>query len=261
MNIPQAELDKLNESGMEGIFDENAEVEEEPEADEHVEQVVEKVSASTEEDAVADKARIPYSRFESVNEDKIRAQERVKYLEEQLASKTPEAQTNDIDIPNEWVELYGDSDAAKRAYELYLSLNERNQEQAVERAVERIESKRNQEEESVKANIQALDEELNTFSDSLGRKLTETEEQAILDIQDEFTQKDAKGNYASDLLPPDKAFEIHTLRQSQTVSAKKQSKNRVLAATGASSEASTSDSSGKTYNSQAWGSWRDKLAE
>lgn len=262
MQIPQEEIDKLNASTMESMFDGNAEIEEEAPVDEEpVKKVEEKVSASTDEDAAADKARIPYSRFETVNEEKIRAQERVKYLEEQLASKTPEAQTEELDLPSEWVELYGNSDEAKRAYGLQMSLNERMQEQAAQKAVEMIEGRKTDQEKIVQENLQVIEQELTSFSDTLGRKLTEGEENAILNIQDEFTPKDEDGRYLSKLLSPDKAFEIHTLRQAQTVAKTKQSKNRVLAVTGANSEADSSNASGKDYNSQAWGSWRDKLAE
>ena len=66
MNLTQEELDALNSSSAEGLFDENKE-EDEAEEVEEVAKVEEQVSASTDEDAVADKARVPYSRFETVN--------------------------------------------------------------------------------------------------------------------------------------------------------------------------------------------------
>jgi hypothetical protein len=257
MNIPQSELDKLNDS-TDGIFDEH--VEEEPEEEEVIEKVEEEVSASTDKDAVADEARVPYSRFETVNERAIRAEERLKLLEEQVQSKTTESKVEG-EIPEEWVELYGDSDAAKRAYQVQLKINEDLQERATQNAIDRIDSRGKEEREALDRNLESIDSSMKEFSDSLGRKLNDTEENAILDIQDEFTQKDENGNYLTPLLSPEKAFEIHTLRQDKAVSSKKQAKNRVLSVTGASSEGDVSNSSGKDYNASDWGAWRDKLAE
>ena len=256
MNLTQDELDALNNSTTDGLFEENKE-EEEVEEVEPV-KVEEEVSASTEEDAVADKARVPYSRFETVNEEKIRAQERVKYLEEQIStSKTPEV-SQETELPNEWVELYGDSDAAKRAYGLQMKINEDLQEKATQRAIERIDSRGQEEKKALESNLESIESSLSDFSESLGRKLSETEENAILDIQDEFTQKDSEGNYIAPLLSPEKAFEVYTLRQDKTVSSKKQAKNRVLSVTGASSESDISSSSAD-YNAQNWGSWRNDI--
>ena len=257
MNIPQEELDKLNDVSPSEIFPSDEE-------EEIVEPVIEpvkkeEVSVSPEEDTVADKARIPYSRFETVNEEKIRAQERVKYLEEQLASKTTPDIKAEVDMPEEWIELYGDSDAAKRAYQLQMSVNQRFQEEATQKAIDRIESQKVEREEALQENLKSIDDELNNFSNTLGRKLTETEESAILDIQDEFTQKDKDGNYLVPLLSPEKAFEIHTLRQEKQVSQKRQAKNRVLSATGADSEGDVSTAPGANYNPNNWGSWRDKI--
>jgi hypothetical protein len=255
MDYTQEEQDALNQPA----FPIEESEEETPEVEPEVKVAVEeKVSSSPDEDDVADKARVPYSRFETVNEAKIRAEERIKYLEEQISSKTPDVQ-EDAELPNEWVELYGDNDAAKRAYALQMKINDELQEKATQRAIERIDSRNQEANEALKSNLESIDSELETFSDTLGRKLTDTEENAILDIQDEFTQKDAKGNYLSQLLSPEKAFEIHTLRQAGAVSTKKQAKNRVLSATGASSEGDVSNSSGADYNAQQWGSWRDDL--
>lgn len=257
MNIPQAEIDKLNDISSEEVFDEHAEVEEEVIEDEPVKRVEEKVSVSPEEDTVADKARIPYSRFEKVNERAIRAEERLRILEE--TRDTQSKTESNVDVPPEWIELYGDSDAAKRAYTLQVKLNNDLQQKASEKALEAIDSRNRQQEKAIEENLETIEIDIENFAKTLGRKLTETEENAILDIQDEFTQKDADGNYLSQLLSPEKAFEIYSLRQEKAVSTKKQAKNRVLSVTGASSEGDISNSSDANYNPQAWGGWRDKI--
>ncbi len=59
------------------------------------------------------------------------------------------------------------------------------------------------------ANIEIIDENLEGLSYSIGRELTEEEEDEILMIVDEFTPKNEKGNYLVDLLPFDYAWEIY----------------------------------------------------
>ncbi len=259
MNIPQAELDKLNKSTTEGIFDENENNEDEAVIEEQIKpQVEEPVSASTEEDAVADKARVPYSRFESVHERAIRAEERLKLLEEERASSKTSEVSTEIQLPEEWVELYGDSDAAKRAYGLQVKLNERLQEEATNKVLEQIKNKDKEEQEFISKNIEEIDNSLIELSNNLGRKLSETEESAILDIQDEFTPKDNDGKYIAPLLSPEKAFEIYSLRQEKAKVAKTQARNRVVSITSATSEGDISNSSAD-YRPNQWGSWRDKL--
>ena len=262
MEIPQSELDKLKEADGEQFFDEDASEEETTPEPEVVEKSEEKVSESTDEDSVADKARIPYSRFETVNEAKIKAEARAELLEQQLeearkGSKTVESST-DIDLPEEWVELYGDSDAAKRAYALQIGLNERLIETAETKVFERIQNQAKEEQEMVNKNLEIIEDSLAQFQEKLGRDLTEVEESAILDIQDEFTPKDENGSYVAPLLSPEKAFEVYELRTATAKAHKVQAKRGVVSLTGASSEGDVSASSAN-YNPSAWGSWRDKV--
>lgn len=259
MFIPQEKLDELDEATTEGLFDEHAEVEEEKVEAEVVEKVEEKVSESTDEDSVADKARVPYSRFETVNERAIRAEERLKILEEQLQSSGKTESTGEIEIPEEWVELYGDSDAAKRAYQLQVKSLERIQEQTTERILKEIQTKQIQEKEAAEENLKAIEENINKFEETLGRKLSEAEEAAILDIQDEWTPKDAEGNYLTALIPAEKAYEIYTLRQSSANKDKIIARKKVVAVTGSGTESESSNSAFDNYRPGVGGLWRDKL--
>jgi hypothetical protein len=254
MDIPQSEIDKLNESSADGIFGEHDEEEEVKEAEPVVSK--EEVSSSPEKDDVADKARVPYSRFETVNERAIRAEERLRLLEEQQA-QTEEVKV-ETDIPKEWTELYGDNEEAKRAYGIQLKLNEQMLEQATEKTYERIQGREKEESERVESNLEQIESSLEDFQESLGRKLTEQEESALLDVQDEFTPKGEDGKYVAPLISPDKAFEILTLRQQGAKNSKYQAKNRVVSLTGASSDGDISNPSAN-YNPNTWGSWRDKL--
>lgn len=260
MNIPQEKLDELN---AQPVFSDN--FGEEPEEEEVEEQQVEveveeKVSESTNEtDSVADDARIPYSRFERVNERAIRAEERLAMLEEKLNQNDSPETITDTELPPSWVKLYGDSDASKEAYQIQLQREIDLQEKLENQILSRMEQRQSEEESRVESNIAQIDEQIEQFENTIGRKLTATEENAVLDIQDEFTQKDEKGNYTTPLLSPDKAFEIYTLRQDKAVQAKKQAKNRVLTLTGANNESEPDATSQADFNPNNWGNWRTKL--
>lgn len=252
MNIPQEELDKLNQEP----FDGHEEVEEEPE--ETVEPVEEEVSEPSDKDSVADKARIPYSRFETVNEAKIRAEERIKFLEEQLNSKKEE-KTEDVDVPNEWIELYGDNETAREAYKIQLRQLDKIREDATLKAIEEIEKRQTQRKSEQEQNLAYIEEGLKRIETSLGRKLTEVEENTILDIQDEFTPKDEEGNYLAPLLSAEKAFEVYNLRQANSQAKKTIARRKVVSITGASSESESSDPTFENYRPGVGGLWRDKL--
>jgi len=256
MPIPQEELDKLND---EPVFnDEPAESEEEPEEVEEPAKVEEKVSVSTEDDTVADKARVPYSRFETVNERAIRAEERLKVLEEQAKSSGKTESTEEIAIPDEWIELYGDSDAAKRAYQLQVSSLERMREESTNKILEDIEKRQLEKQQETERNVEAIDNSLKEFQETKGIKFTEADESSILDIQDEWTPKDEKGNYIAPLISVEKAYEILTLRQASAKADKVIARRKVVSITGSGNEGEGEPQS-SDYDAKAWGSWRSKL--
>lgn len=254
MFIPQEELDKLDDVSVEDSFNEHAEVEEEVEEPVEVE---EKVSESTEEDSVADKARVPYSRFETVNERAIRAEERLAVLEEQAKSSGRAESTEEISIPDEWVELYGDSDAAKRAYELQVKSLERMREESTIKILDEIEKNQAYKQQETERNVEAIDNSLKEFQEEKGIKFTEADESSILDIQDEWTPKDEKGNYVVPLISVEKAYEILTLRQAGAKADKVIARRKVVSITSSGNEGEGSSPS--NYDAKAWGSWQDKL--
>ena len=65
----------------------------------------------------------------------------------------------------------------------------------------------------VKDNLAIIDELLEDLEEDSGRELTEHETSAILDIVDEYTPKDDKGNYIVELLPFDYAWEIYEAKK------------------------------------------------
>lgn len=66
----------------------------------------------------------------------------------------------------------------------------------------------------VKDNVAEIDERLEDLVEYLGRELTEGETSAILDIVDEYTPKDSKGNYLIELLPFDYAWRVYEAKKS-----------------------------------------------
>lgn len=261
MNIPQEELDKLNESDTSGLFEEHVEVEDETPEEEVIEpKVEEKVSESPDEDSVGDKPRVPYSRFETVQERAIRAEERLAILEEQEKARNENTESYDsISVPDEWKELYGDSDEARKAYSIQLRLNEKNAEETTKKVLESIKQEQIEQEQVAKQNLDYIESNIARLEESLGKKLTEAEESSILDIQDEFTPKDSDGNYVAPLLDAEKAYEIYTLRGSTAKAEKIQIRRKVVSITSSNSEGESSNKAFENYRPGEGGLWRDKL--
>lgn len=262
MEKTQEELDALDNEAAFDNSDDNAESEEE-EVEEQVEQVVEEqVSESAEEnDSVADKARVPYSRFETVNERAIRAEERLALLEEQLQANQQAQSDQNFTPDEEWIELYGDSEAATRAYQLQLKREEKMLQAISEKTLEEIEKRQTEKQTEAEQNLNYIEDNLARFQETLGRKLTDDEESAILDVQDEFTPKDEKGNYIAPLLDAEKAFEIANLRN-QTAGIKKSvARRKVVSVTGANTESNSesTNSAWDNYKPGDSGLWESKL--
>jgi hypothetical protein len=249
MTIPQEELNKLGET-TDGLFEEHAEIEEE------VEEKGE-VSESTEEDSVADKARIPYSRFEKVNERAIAAEARLQLLEEQAASNKP-IQTEEL-TPDQWLKLYGDNDDARKAWALDQELRKASEEKMEERIIRNLEERESQKQSQVQENLEYIEDSLADFQEKLGRKLSESEESALLDIQDEFTPQDDSGHYMAPLMAPEKAYEILNLRGKVSTNKTSQARRRVTSITGSSSEGDGSSKAFENYKPGVSGLWRDQL--
>lgn len=261
--IPQEELDKLNNSTTEGLFDEHADTEEETEEEVEEEQKVEeKVSVSADEDTVTpeETGRIPYSRFEKVNEAKIRAEERLAVLEEQLAKKNSNDTDSDEITPDEdWIELWGDNEDSRRAYLVDQRRKERERIETTNKILEEIDTRQTTKQKETQENLEYIEENIAKLEETLGRKLTEAEESAILDIQDEWTPKDDKGNYVAPLLSAEKAFEVYNLRQTTATAKKSLARKRVVSITGSSTDGEAETSSSADFDSKAWGSWRKAL--
>ena len=233
--------------------------EEQEETNQPQEEKKEEVSGSTEEEPVGDKPRVPYSRFEKVHEEKIRAEEQARIYKEQLdkAQIQPE---EPVQLPKDWLELYGDTPQSVNLYKLEQDRLQRIEEETTQRAIEALDKRQQESEKASEKNLEYIENSLGEFKESLGRSLTDEEESGILDIQDEFTPKGEDGKYVSELLDPAKAYEIYTLRQQGSKNSKSQARRRVVSLTGANSESSAEESN----NWDGWrpgetGVWRKRL--
>ena len=208
----------------------------------------------------AEESRVPYTRFKKKEEELAERESQIQSLEERLAeleSRRTESQAPDeIDLPREWVDLYGDSDAAKRAYLIQVKREEQLQENAVKKALQQFRDESYQQERQVEENETIIDDELENLQEYVGKKFSAQTEEAILSIVDEFSPTGSDGKYIS-VFPFDKAYEIYELRNSKAQQKTIRARNQVADLTGANSsgEIENADSTRK----KGWDSWRDAL--
>lgn len=206
-----------------------------------------------------DPPRVPYSRFETVNEARIIAEQKVKLFEEtqererleKAAAKGPEG------LPAYWVKLYGDSEASKEAYalrqqeltEIRQSLQSSIREDMVKEQV--------QQEQRTDTLVDEWSSQIDDFASENKRKFTDADTDALLDVMDELTPKDGDGNYIVEPIQYlARAVELYDLRQEKALAAKKISKQQTTKLTAAKSEGIPANAPGE------WdGDWRKKLAK
>lgn len=262
---PYNELPKLNGEEQAGIPLSTG-VEQEPKTEE-----VAEVSSSSEEEGT-----VPYRRFKKFHDAAKDAEREAEFwrnrameVEERRSYQEPQRpqyQTPNFapttyqgDLPPYWVQLYGDSDAARQAYSVELQREQYITHQAFERAEEAYEQRQVQREQAVTANRQSIDSGLEEAADILGRDLTPNEELALLEIQDEFSPKDRAGNIMA-LLPAEKAVEIYQMQQTKVQQSPRRAVRQAVAAvSGSSSGGDTSVSVSQTDINQKFMptlSWR-----
>lgn len=207
---------------------------------------------------------VPYSRFNTVRERAINAEAEVREAnaryEEMVKARDQFAprSTQEVSPDQEWIEMFGNSEASKRAFQLDLKRREAAEEKAEQRALEAVQNMYQREEEQKEENLGEIDERLEELQDFVGRKLTEVEEDKLLGIVDEYTPKDSRGNYAGDLLPFDKAWEILEMKEAKSTSATRRSRDAVASISSSRSEGDTSIA-GKNVRPLSWSSYQDRL--
>jgi hypothetical protein len=228
----------------------------EPAAVEEVKEVKEEVP----EEASAEESKVPYSRFKKFHDEALRLRQETEEWRAKAEAIKPEEKPVS-NVPEFWKELYGDSEASQRAWTIQSKQNEELISKARTEAIEAVRNERVQEAQRTEKNLETLDDHLEQVSAVAGRDLTEKEESTVLDIIDDYTPKDADGNYAGPMLSPDKAWEIYELKQQALKAPKVQARDAVASLSNAQSngDPNVQTEKNKSFNPLDWGSYKNRL--
>ena len=215
----------------------------------------EKEPAESEEES-----KVPYSRFKKFHDEA--AEYKAKY-EELVSQRETERHTteNKEDEPDaRWTKLWGDSPEAKEAWKVQKERDEDIVSRAEQKALEAVKNEKYQESERIEQNIEALDSEFEILQDFVGRKLTEEEQDSILDIVDNYSQVGENGKYIAKF-PMDKAWEIYELKSQATKTPKKIARDNVSSLLGNRSEGESSEKEerDKNFNPMDWNAYQKRL--
>lgn len=245
-----------------------ADVQEGAPAEPLVEEPVEKIEKVEEplenlDEPIENKVR--YTRFQNVRNRALEAEKeaafwRAKAEERNDASRNANVPLSEEMTP-EWKALYGDSQESKYAYQLELKRQEAIYARAEERAIEAVQRERVESQQHFEQNLTAIDESLEDLEEYVGRPLTQTEQEAVIDIVDEWSPKGEDGKYVA-LIPYEKAWDYYELSHKDSVTATRTSRNAVAARSGASThgEPSSKAEDDKNFN-PSWGGFRNPLTK
>ncbi len=220
------------------------------------EEVKEEVKEEEKSEDLVEEQKVPYSRFKKFHESSKEFEREAEFWKAEAERlKLQRAEVEDTnELPDYWKELYGDTDASKRAWSVEQQRQERIFKEAEERSIKAVESRRLQEDERLDENLGELDNRLDRLSQSVGRDLTEKEQSSILDIIDEFTPKDEDDNYQGAILSEEKAWEIYQMRQKASEAPKKLSRDNVASLSGSQTQGETSVGGDKDKDfNPSWG--------
>jgi len=222
---------------------------------------VEDPSPSSDDSEVVEQ-KVPYSRFQSVVRERNETAALVESLESRLAelenarAEAVPTVSADIDLPPEWVKLYGDSDIAKEAFKVQVKREQQISENAVREALRQLKAEELYERQALVENEEIVEDNLSSLQESIGRKLTKKQEEEILGIVDEFSPTGEDGKYVS-LFPFDKAYEIYELRRAKSGQPTRMARQSIADLTGNASEGE-GDSTDPTFK-RGWDNWREAL--
>lgn len=209
-----------------------------------------------------DDGKVPYTRFKKFHDRAIEAEEEADFWrrkaeqrEEVYRAPTP-TNTEVAYDGDDWLKfktLWGDTEQSREAYKIELQRLSAMEDRATQRAMDAIERRNSEQQESYRENLAVVDQNLEEASDILGRQLSSDEELAILEIQDDYSPKDRDGNISA-LIPVEKAVEIWQMQQAR--SPRREARNSVAALSGGSAagEGDSTPKAGENYNPR--GGWR-----
>lgn len=203
--------------------------------------------------------KVPYSRFKKKVDEVNEYGSKIKYLEErleELSQARTKVEDETPEMPPEWVELYGNSEASEKAWKVQVKLDQRREEAAVERMLTMAQRQEEEAQVALAQNEEIIDDSLAELQESKGIKLTQKMEDAILDIVDEFSPVGSDGKYIS-LFPFDKALEIYELRQGSKVKAVQSARTQVANLANNSNAGDAGDT--QVSQRRGWDAWREAL--
>lgn len=210
-----------------------------------------------------DDSKVPYTRFKKFHDRALEAEEEATYWRRKAEQReevyrAPAPSNSQVAFEgDDWLKfktLWGDNEQSREAYKIELQRVEAIEDRATQRAMEAMERRNSQEQDAVRGNLNALDQNLEEASDILGRQLTSDEELAILEIQDDYSPKDRDGNIEA-LIPVEKAVEIWQMQTAR--SPRREARNAVASLSGGSATGDGGDNTpkaGENYNPR--GGWR-----
>ncbi len=191
-----------------------------------------------------DDGKVPYTRFKKFHDRALEAEEEADYWRRKAESRTEEryeAPHTSVSINpeysgadwNRFKALFSgeDNPQIREAYKMELERTAAIEERATQRAMDAIERRNSESQETYRENLNTIDYNLEEASDIVGRQLSSEEELAILEIQDDYSPKDRDGNISA-LIPVDKAVEIWQMQQAK--SPRREARNSVAALSGSS---------------------------
>lgn len=217
-----------------------------------------------------EETKVPYSRFKKFHDRALEAEREAAEWRQRAETFRPERSEPEVDPQDEayqlWIENFGDNEAAHKAWKNQLKITETLEQRAIERAEKRaVEAVREHQDEEVartEQNVEMLDENFEDLEAFVGRDLSDKEQSAVLDIVDEYTPKDDRGNYAGAILPFEKAWEIYELKSQAGKAPKAKARDGVASLTGQHSQGDTNiTEKDKNFNPMDWDSWRNRVSE
>lgn len=202
--------------------------------------------------------KVPYSRFKKKVDELNETTSKIQLLEERLQQleSQPQESTEEVTPDAEWIALYGDSDVAKKAYQVQQRREQLIEQRAIERTIEVLSQREEEQASQLTENEEIIEQNLESLQETIGRKLTAKQEEDILTIVDEFSPVGDDGKYVT-LFPFDKAYEIYQLRNSKNGNATRKARETVADLTGTSSQGE-SDSTSSPLK-PGWDGWRSEL--
>ena len=226
-----------------------------------------KDEASSEADNSVVEQKVPYSRLKTVVERARLADQRAEEAERRLAdlesrreeSRGRSNEPYETAIAARIKKLYGDNDTSKEIIEIELARQKEIEEIAERKAYEALDRRESSSRSEIESNERVLEEKLEDFSLSLGRDLTQKEEDELLAIADQYSPTGEDGKYLSgEPLPLDRAWEIYEMKRDSQGQKSKRSRSEATELTGTSTDG---DGDTKPADSESWrpGRWRDRF--